>query len=187
MMMGMPRARDQAVVMVVVVVVCRERYRRSRENRHMTQPHRRLKHHHQDQTQYKTADENEPLTAEEDESGDIIGGTGDCDSAAAIAATFDGACCPGPLPGEDNDPPAVGGAGKGEDCAVVTTVADIPLLLMSPTPPTASLFDCPLVSTGIIAVSGNRLSPGPPGVGMGGRAPVLSPELFIPGSLGNGA
>lgn len=111
--------------------------------------------------------------------------------AAAIAIAVDGACCPATLPvakGEDKDPPAVG-VGEEEDgrTAVTPAAADVPPLLPPPPPPTFSIFDEPLVSTGIIAVSGNKLSPGPPGGAAASGKWVPSPELLIPGSLGNGA
>lgn len=145
--------------------------------------------------QHSTNDERQSLTAGEDDPGDIIGGSGACGpvpsrdtgAPAAIAIAVDGACCP----------PPVGEGKEGDGCAVVTNAADISLLLLlPPPPPIPTVFDDPLVSTGIIAVSGNKLSPGPPGgpmpMPMGGRAAVsgdgvLSPELFMPGSLGNGA
>lgn len=131
------------------------------------------------------------LTVEEkDGPGDTIDGGGACDptpsptpappcdfaaTAAAIAIAADGACC-----------------------AEVTAADTPPLTPLAPPPqppPIPPLLDAPLVSTGIIAVSGNRLSPGPgpPGGWIGARAAassgegVLSPELLIPGSLGNGA
>lgn len=126
------------------------------------------------------------LTAEEDDPEDIVGGgsSGACDPAAwakpappgDIAATAAAVA------------PATAIAVAGACCAVVTTAADIPPPPPSPTP---SLVEDPLVSTGIIAVSGNKLSPGPAAGAMGGRAAaskgVLSPDPFIPGSLSNGA